>query len=107
MYTPAHLNERTNGPVNVHLRSGLGLNIFIQVLEYSPEVSTDNINIKLSVHLSIPSKFSQCNNIFVIQMHKRVKMILPKIGQCHPRVVIYTNFSGTNACKIRPMLQPG
>ena len=32
------------------------------------------------------------SNFFPIQMHGQPKMTLPKKGQGHPRVMIYTNF---------------
>ena len=52
-------------------------------------------NHKNSAHLPINCKFCPSNDIltiFSIQMHGRSKLTLPEIGQCHPSVMIYTNF---------------
>ena len=61
----------------------------------TPQGLKFSININLLSICHIPSKFYPLNIIllfFPIQMHWRPK--LSKIGQGHPRVMIYTNYYG-------------
>ena len=49
------------------------------------------ININILPICSFPASFLQENEIFPL-MHRRSKLTLRKIGQGHPRVMIYINF---------------
>ena len=65
-------------------------------------------NHKNLVHLPTNCKFCPSNDIltiFSIQMHGRSKLTLPKIGQGHPSIMIYTNFADLRSLMLHAKFQ--